>query len=272
MDDQVQENQDIQENTEVEETPTEDTPTEQDALENSKNPERTKKFIDKLKDENKKYKDVLSSLTPEQNSPQVPNQDQFSNLNQSDIDAVYKSMVDDKGYIDGNKLLNTLQGMDKRARDAEQRAARVEEHVRRVETAQTEQQKTQTMKAVHEKFPQLDPDNEQFDPRYWEFVRNDLIGQMMQGKQDPMASAQKGFDIFYKKSTQLDENPEENPMNKAQKEAKAVSDNAKAQINATKPRVSSTSDYDHDEEQDLISRARAGKRGAVAELLRRRGQ
>jgi len=265
---------------EVVETPVEDnvegaeevlepdaTPTEEDALENSKNPERTKKYIDGLKDENKKYKDVLSSLTPEEKyeAPvqQAPQAEQFQTLQQGDIDQVFRSMVDDQGFVDGNKLLNTLRDLDTSAKNSKQAAEKALEHARRVEVAQQEQQKSATMQTVHEKYPQLDPESESFDSRYWEFVRNELIGQMMEGKQDPLSAAEKGYDVFYKEQQVTKEE-------KAQKEEK---DNAKAQINATRPRSSSAVGYyENEEEEALKAKVQAGKKGALAELLRRRGQ
>jgi hypothetical protein len=103
------------------EEPKEEEVTEEEALANSKNPERTKKFIEKLKKQNEELKkppepkqNVLESLTPEAPEiPQwpappttnvVPTPKQYPGLTQAQINEVFKTTVDDQGYVDAGLL------------------------------------------------------------------------------------------------------------------------------------------------------------------------
>lgn len=215
---------------------------------------------EQLKEETQKYQSVLDSLTP----PVVPQPQasQYANLNQEDIDATFAAMQDENGYIDGGKLLATLKSLDEKARNAEMRAQRVEEHVQRVESAETQSKKTQVTKEVHSKFPELDPESEVFNPDLWDTVRNEMIGQAMEGKEDFMAAANKWYTKFYG-----------NEMTKQQKQQKEEKETQKAQINASRPTSNSVAGYyEGDAEKALIDKVRLGKKGALAEMLRRRGQ
>ena len=250
--------------------------------------DRTTQQFEKLTSHNKQlkaerdgYKNLLDSLAPEEDEappqqPQAfdpqqyqnpvskaPSANQYQNLNQQQINETFKSMIDEKGYMDGNKLLNVLQQMDDRARKAEEDARQARAHTKRMEQAQEKMKKSSTMEKVHEKYPQLDPDNEEvFNRDFYDVVRNDLIGQMMEGKEDPLEAADKWADKFL-----------QTDMNKQQKEEMEQKQNKKKAINATRPRSSSMQGYYKDEEEDsLRAQVRKNKKGALAELLRRRGQ
>lgn len=225
-------------------------------------------------EENKQYQSVMDSLIPDPStipnsaqryqSPinQAPPAQSFSNLNQQQVNQAFQSMVDENGYLDGQKLMQTLQQMDQRARQAELRAQQVEQQVRQREQQEQENRKTQATQALHEKYPMLDPENkEQFNPDFWEAVRNDLIGQMMQGKEDPMVAAEKWYHKFYEDGDDV-----------TKKEKAQQLENQKKQINATRPRSPlNVGYYAQEEEGALISQVRQGRKGAVAELLKRRG-
>lgn len=232
--------------------------------------EKLKESNQELKQERDKYKNLLDSLRPEvvpepakqyeEPINQAPKS--FGTLEQADIEKTFESMKDEDGYLDGNKLVEALKAMDARARQADQRAQRAEEHVQRVIVAKEEEKKTATMRAVHEKFPQLDPTSEAFDPTFYDVVRNELIGQLMEGKEDPMAAAEKWSSKLYKK---------EQPVTKEEIEKKETIEEQKKQINAVRPRSASNVGYYKDEEEEsLKEKIRSGKKGALAELLRRR--
>lgn len=241
--------------------------------------DRTAEQFDKLKESNKelkterdKYKNLLDSLRPDKVPDKVsypapvnkaPEAKEFENLGQGDIDAVFESMKDNEGYLDGNKLLSVLKSMDEKAKRAEQKAEKAEAHAQRVLEATEEKSRSDTMARVHEKYPMLDPENtEGFDKDLYEAVRNDLIGQMMSGKEDPMAAADKWYDKLYG-----------GKVTKEEKENKEKKEAAKKEINAVRPTSNMMHGYyEHDEEEALREKARKGKKGAVAELLKRRGQ
>lgn len=257
--------------------PTEETPESPETPEPQEPKSRTQEQFEKLKDSNdqlKKERDglknVLESLRPDNVPPQqqqqyqtpinqAPSANQFNNLSQNDVNNVFQSMVDAEGYLDGNKLMQTLQQMNQRATNAEQRAARVEEHLQRREAAETESQKTKLMKEVHAKYPELDPEGDAFDEDFYEMVRNDLIGQLMQGKEDPMAAADKWAS--------------KRNMTREEKQIKDTKQEQKSQINAVRPRSSMMKGYyEKEEQQALVNQVRQGKKGALAEALRRIGQ
>lgn len=242
--------------------------------------DRTTEQFDKLKESNKelkderdKYKNLLDSLRPEKVPEQIkypqpinkaPQAKEFGSLKQDDIDTVFESMKDPEGYLDGNKLLTVLKQMDTRARAAEQKAEKAVEHSKRVMEAAEERSRSDVMTRVHEKYPMLDPESKstEFDKDFYEAVRNDLIGQMMEGKEDPMAAADKWYNKLY--STKV---------TKEEKEQKEQKEEAKKQINAAKPGATTIKGYyEADEEEELRKKVQEGKKGALAEMLRRRGQ
>lgn len=268
----------IEERQEDPQLPTEEAPESQESQDPQEQKSRTQKEFEKLKNSNKElkeerdaYKNVLDSLKPStpptpQQQPQyqqplnqAPSANQFSNLSQNEVNNVFQSMVDADGYLDGNKLMQTLQQLNQRAMNAEQRAARVEEHQQRREAAEQEAQKSQAMKEVHAKYPELDPENENFDEDFYDLVRNELIGQLMQGKEDAMEAADKWAS--------------KRNMTREEKQIKEQKEEQKSQINAVRPRSSMMKGYyTKDDNQELINKVRQGKKGALAEALRRQEQ
>ena len=97
--------------------------------------------------------------------------------------------VDENGYVDVAKVEESLSKADERAAKAE---AKAEEVARKIQDSEEKAM----VKAAHAEFPQLDPHNENFDPKFYELVRNDLIGQMMQGTQDIVQAAQRVSKLY----------------------------------------------------------------------------
>lgn len=222
--------------------------------------ERTKEQFDKLKNKNKELKNVVDSLRPA--AEVQPSQEDFKHLDQSQIDDVLKDMTTDDGFIDGNKLMSTLKDMNENTQKALQIAEREREHRERERIAREEQIKSEEMRKVHEKYPELDPENDVFDEEYYDLVRNDLISQMMRGEENVMAAADK-MSKYLKRDV----------VNKKEQEEKETKEEQKKQINASRPRSRTAKNYyQQDEEEALIHKVRTGKKGAVAEMLKRRGQ
>ncbi len=239
------------------------------AKEPEKEPEkdRTTKQFDKLKNSNSElkkerdgYKNVLESLQPEPVKPIPTPSTQKDTPKGTNIGEQLESMVDENGYLDGNKLKNVMQGMSDSVKRAEFTAKRVEIQARKESEARTRSQKTAKMTKVHEKFPELNPENEKFNEEFYDSVRNEIIGQMMEGKEDPMSAAEKWHSRYFKEGGEPMAKEKEN-KEKTQKE----------QINAIKPHSSSMSGYYADEKEEALrKKVMAGKRGALAELLKRR--
>jgi ribosome-binding protein aMBF1 (putative translation factor) len=233
--------------------------------------ERTKQEFEKLKQHNqelketiKKYTDVLTSLSPQEVAP--PNQftpyfepiltktppQSYPGLTKEQIQETFDNLVDEQGYVDVNLLKEELRKQRERAALLEQRAKEAEALAKQAAKTVDDFQRTQKMKEVHAKYPQIDPESPQFDERMWEAVRNEIIGQWMTtGKEDVEAAAKKWYNILY-------------PMAKDKQAEK------KAQINAipTTPTSTSTNFEDH---KALVEATRKNKKGALAERLRRAG-
>jgi hypothetical protein len=151
---------------------------EQIALENAKNPERTKEYIEKLKAQlaqaqakELNYGDsVFDTFRPQQKATQPEQVDTsaYGNLNPQQVDSITSRFVDDEGNVDINGLNQALTQADQRAAQAEQRAKSVEDRLERYE----ESQQVREAHAVH---PWLDPKNPDFDPVRFEMVRDRIL-------------------------------------------------------------------------------------------------
>lgn len=156
--------------------------------------ERTRKEFEKLKEQLRlekqknsqpKAASVMEELYPSYIPQPLPQ-------NQSNEDVFTES-----GEVDIALLNKTLKEANDRAMRAEQLANEVREQSRRFE-------ETQAVKQVHKEFPELDPSNPAFDSRFYELVKNDLIGQMMNGKQNIREAAVKVTE-FYKPGKSVNE-------------------------------------------------------------------
>ncbi len=216
-----------------------------------------------LQEELEKYKKLYEAPTN-----QVPDQKQFSNLNQQQVNQTFNSMVDENGFLDGNKLMSTLNELDAKARQAEERAQRAEQTAQETTKKTQEREEKEAQSKVYSKYPQLDPENkEAFDPKMWRAVYNALAVKARAGdnptEKDYIEAADQVYTDFYS----------DNDMNKKDLEQKEEKEEQKQQINAIKPTSNMQAGYYSDlEEKDLMSNVNQGKRGSVAELLRRRGQ
>lgn len=225
--------------------------------------EKAKKEAEEAKAEAEKYKKLYKEPTNE-----VPDKKEYPNLEQKQIDDTFRSMVDENGYLDGNKLVKTLSDMDARARQAEERAKRVEQLAAEKEREERDRKEKEAQGKVYEKYPMLNPDNkEAFDPKMWRYVFNELAMKAKAGKNPTENDYIEAADQVYK-----DFHGEED-MSKKDDEVKAQKESEKKTVNSIHPASSIQAGYyEKDEESDLIRKVQAGKRGSVAEMLRRRGQ
>lgn len=168
---------------------------EQEALENSKNPERTKAYIDKLKAQLKEKEaqtptrpslleaymtqapQVVPPVQPVQ-TPQVQEQRQW---------------VSEDGVFNASELdkrLSEVEEARKRAEAAERKAQETAERVARFEI---DTQK----KALYQEYPELDPSNEKFNEEAYDLVKKELLDQMVTtGQQNAVKAASKMSKYF----------------------------------------------------------------------------
>ncbi len=190
--------------------------------------DRTKQEFEKLKLHNKELAEKLAALEQPPVTPQPqftsvldelnPSSNQFGSLTPAQVEEVTNEIQDKDGFVDMDLLNKTLREANRRAQLAEEKARKAEERIEKFE-------ETQTTRVVHEKYPQLDPHSPNFDARFYEFVKNDLIGQMMKGQKDYMASAKKAEQFFAQQNQQKEQQQaqvEENQKVISQREQASV--------------------------------------------------
>lgn len=179
-------------------------------------------------------------------------------------------LIDENGYVDTNRLIE----LDRRAKAAEEKALRLEQQQKDRDKQQFEREEKEATLKLYNKYPQLDPLNTEgveqdgetvrFDPKYYDYVYKELATKAKRGEmptqEDYMAAADKVYADFY----------EGREVNKADQEKQTKIEDQKRQINATRPRSPmAVGYYEQDEDEALTQSVRSGKRGAVAEALRR---
>jgi hypothetical protein len=219
-----------------------------------------------------KYKNLFESSRPvevvaEPTTPLPPT---------PQVNPQLQGMIDENGYLDGNKLVGTLDTQEKRIKVAEEKAKKLEdERANEKKQAREREEKEATLK-VYAKFPQLDPLNVEgvdkegevikFDPKFYDYVYKELEHKAKRGEmptnEDYMAAADQVYKDFY----------EGRDMNKKDLAVKTDLENKKRQINAVRPRSPiNVGYYEGIEEKALVEDVRKGKRGAVGALLRQKG-
>lgn len=175
---------------------------EKEALDNSKNPDRTRAYIEKLKAEKAealaKLRDketpqepqnfgtsVFDAFHPEraveQTRQQTPAQvyqppQGLQYLNPGQVNAIQNSFVDAEGNVDVEGLNKALSEANRIAHQATERARQAEERITRFE-------ETQQVRELHSTYPELDPMNKgKFDPKFFEFVRDRMVRNWAEGK------------------------------------------------------------------------------------------
>lgn len=239
--------------------------TSEKTAEESKLPEgtsdRTREEFEKLTQHNKelaeenrrlkevKETSVLDSLKPQ--PPKVtapPPAKEYPFLEPSKQEDVYSKLVDENGYIDADLLKQTLKDANERAKLAEARAKRLEEQVSGVE-------ESRQVREAHSKYPMLDPKNPNFDEKFYTAVRNELIGQMVQGNRDFVQAADTVASWFKPGGNERQDQS-------AQKEQQV----RQIQATTTKGETKMSSDY-----SDLVKRTQRGDSAALMERLKRAG-
>lgn len=159
--------------------------------------ERTKEEFEKLKQHNAELKSklsqyekpktsVLDDLRPSNDAP-LP---QTPSLSQAQVEEIKSSLVDENGYVDVARLDKTLKAAEDRAKRAEDSAAKANERVQRFE-------ENAQIRATHDAFPQVDPNSKTFDPKFYNLVKNEMVGQMLEGKTQDFLQAAKKVSEFY---------------------------------------------------------------------------
>lgn len=168
------------------------------ALENSKNPERTKSYIEKLKKERDEAlaktkvepeidttdygQSVFDSFRPaEPQQVQPMPQIQAPYLNPLQVENIQKQFVDEQGNVD-------IAGVNRAINEANRLAYESSLKVQSLEQKLTRVEESDQVRDAHAKVPEIDPQRKDvFNPKLYELVKDRLLRNMWEGKQRPLA-------------------------------------------------------------------------------------
>lgn len=242
-------------------------PAEEDSLPKDTKP-RTKEQFDKLTDSNKVLKEkldvfeknekkesVLDSLKPKA-PPVIPTPTGVPPTIVATPQPVDKpTLVDPEGYVNATVLQTQLSEANQKATAADERA--------RQATARFEKfEETTQIRNAYEKYPQLDPNDDKFDKKFFERTRKELIVQMVNGEKDVLKAA----------TTVSEDYQSPAPKEEVREDSKEDAKEAKTNINAGMNRSASRSpDLSKESDGDLVKRTQKGDRDAFAERMKRAG-
>lgn len=213
--------------------------------------ERTKAEFDKLKAHNEQLKkqleqkatptkSVLESLRPDTN---------FPDLSPAQVAAVQDQVVDSEGFVDPNLLNQRLAQANQIAQQAIDTANKAQQQLRTFE-------ETQTIQKVYESYPQLNPNGDKFDPTFYRAVRNELVGQLTEGKMEDVLEAAKTASSFFA--------PSQNQVQ--EQEDRSLKQQASTNISGTAQGARKPVDHDL-----LVDETRKGNSEALFERLQKAG-
>lgn len=220
--------------------------------------DRTKEQFEKLTQNNKDLKEKMDKLQAEKDVLQslYPSAQQAQTVNPSLINNTTENLITEDGYVDVNKLNKALADAQKRAEAAERKA-------QAAATSFETYTQTEQVSRAHAKHPYLDPNNPQFDRKFYDLTKNELIGQMMNGQKDVMLAADKVAQMYKPQPVQKEEQSQK---------VKQENNNSKSQMNAGRTGSGQiVGTYQSMSNDDLIARQRKGDRNALAERLKRSG-
>ena len=155
--------------------------------------ERTREQFEKLKAklaaaeakantkaDNTQYGDsVFDTFRPKQPVQQPVNPGNYTHLNQNQVDAIANQFVDSEGNVDINGLNKALSQANQNSQQAIQRAQSAEDRLMRYE-------ETQQVREAHAVHPELDPSSKEFNPEFFEAVKDRLLRNMYEGKEQTL--------------------------------------------------------------------------------------
>lgn len=233
--------------------PTEEKPTEETA---SPNPdgdkERTAEQFEKLKEHNKQLKEQLEQAKAQPTQSVLESlrpADNFPALSEAQAAQIQEDVFDKEGYVDPNLLNQKLAEANRIAQQAIQTAQQAQQQLRTFE-------ETQITKELYKQYPQMNPNGDTFDPKFYGRVRNELVGQLVSGKNQDVFLAAKTVDEDFSTNVQAQAD---------EKEAISLKQQASSNLGTTQ---GASAPVDHDY---LVEETRKGNPDALAERLKRAG-
>jgi len=216
--------------------------------------ERTREQFEKLKRHNE---ELAAKLAEKESQQQASARSVLDELipasSEEEMPMTSDYQISEDGTVDVEQLNRAL-------REARELAQKAREEALNAKKQIEAQQRSREERVVHEKFPQLVPGSANFDPDFYKRVKNELIGQMMEGKTDYMNAAETVAKLFNQQQSVRQE------VEEKVEEYKKTSE-AKQHINAGS-NSASRSAVDPD---DLARRTRLGDLKAFEERLKRAG-
>jgi hypothetical protein len=216
--------------------------------------DRTREQFNKLKTKNKEMYEELQQLRKTRNADSVAygsvydtfKADPFAGIPTSDTNEEY---VDEEGNVDIKKLNADIKAAKMSALEAKRLAEQAREDYE--------------VKEAHSKHPYLDPQNSEFDPQFFELVKDRVLRQRYyEGKNIPLGKIADEVSSFYK------------PGAKGNVEKTAIENYKKtqAQIANTAPLVNSNRiRQEQSNLNDLRERTSKGDSSAIQERLKALG-
>lgn len=214
---------------------------------------RTAEQFEKLTAKNRELSEKLRAFEGSKPSPSSVLDDLRPSLDTvptATASSAGEQFVDTEGYIDTNLLNSTLNSSQRAAEEARRIALQTQNEIQRF-------QESQVVREVHKDFPEIDPNSDQFDPSFYDYVKNDLIGQMMKGKEDLRMAAEKARKTLGTKQAESDSGRKENISSRGQ---------ASAPTGTSRMSPSPTSDHNA-----LVQASYKGDRDAIFKRLQASG-
>lgn len=213
---------------------------------------RTVEEFEKLKEHNRQLAEELKALkgsNPSLTTVFDELRPSAGTVVQPPVPVAGNPVVDDGGYIDAALLNKTLTESERKAAEATRIALQTQEQIQRF-------QETQIQKEVQKDFPEFDPNTDKFNPAFYEFVKNELVGQLLVGRnQDLRAAAAKAREVFKTKTP--DPVRQENISSREQASAPTGTRTVSAPTTA--------------DNSALVERTYKGDKDAIFERLKRSG-
>ena len=148
--------------------------------------ERTKQQFEKLTQANKELAKKLAIREQQETNSLIdslskPVQQEIvdSKLPEGKVDDIVKDLTDENGYINEALLKKTLSDANTRANEAVQTAKAAQDSARKANDSISRYEQGENTKKAYIAFPQSNPDSDDFDPKFVELVKNEMIGQAM---------------------------------------------------------------------------------------------
>jgi hypothetical protein len=243
--------------------------------------ERTRLEFEKLKEHNKQMAEELKALkgpqqprrsaldafAPNQIPGQVPQQVPFNPPFRTEMEVKPQSeemkpiVPDENGLIDIDALNRRDQLYQQRLKKLEEVAFQATKKAENAEQRFAKYEHTDKTMKTYQKHPYLDPTGEQFDEKFSDLVRKELLDQMVnQGREDYTAAADKVKAEYYDPT-----NKPQAPVDEKAKENVTKRDQINALPGAGKGEKESL-DQTH-----LVSESRRGDRSALYQRLKNSG-